>query len=385
MRERLGKNLTIAASGRDRNGVVLASEITNRITTVSCFKDLYSVGLEVMPCGHKHMKVHFAKRRRDGLECVIKMRFKPHCFKSERDEKAWRRSTEYLLNMPESNNIAKIYEVLEDSSTLYIVMEKVNGMDLFETLARRQESVSVKQACSIIQQLLRAMEHLHGCSAVHKDLKLENVMIDTSELCPDTPLLSPTSVKVIDFDTVNEWTPSSRDRQVLGTDQYIAPEAYAGNYSPQSDMFAIGVIAYKLLCGRFPFDAELFDDRPGENWVGSPKMSEIREKLKTIQVDFSRAVFVSNPQATSLVKSMLSPNERARPSAHSALQHAWFQELNHEWATSPPQSPQMSPGMAMAQGAFRKAANSFSQGYAVDFSCSKLVKPRKDKSKFITL
>ncbi|CAE7718387.1 prkC, partial [Symbiodinium necroappetens] len=87
-------------------------------------------------------------------------------------------------------------------------------------------------------------------------------------------------VKLIDFDTVEEWNSTGpKSKHVLGTDQYIAPEAYEGKYSPASDIFAVGVIAYKILTGSFPYNGRLFDDKPGENWVGSPKMKEIRQKL----------------------------------------------------------------------------------------------------------
>merc|ERR1719454_316917 len=103
---------------------------------------------------------------------------------------------------------------------------------------------------------------------------------------------SPKSVKVIDFDTLDKWTPlSPAAKDVVGTDQYIAQEAYAGKYSPLSDMFAVGVIAYKLLSGKFPFHDEIFDDEAGENWVGSPKMLQIRRRLKVAKVDFSNSIF----------------------------------------------------------------------------------------------
>merc|ERR1719215_2216840 len=100
---------------------------------------------------------------------------------------------------------------------------------------------------------------------------------------------TPGSVKLIDFDTVEDWSPKSpKATRVLGTDQYIAPEAYEGRYSPASDIFAIGVIAYRLLAGTFPFRNSLFDDKPGENWVGSPKMREIRGKLQAVRLDWQR-------------------------------------------------------------------------------------------------
>merc|ERR1719440_2699638 len=136
---------------------------------------------------------------------------------------------------------------------------------------------------------------------------------------------TPNTVKVIDFDTLDHWTPASGvSKDVVGTDQYISQEAYAGKYSPLSDIFAVGVIAYKLLTGRFPYHDEIFDDEAGENWVGSPKMLQIRRRLKVAKVDYSHPVFKEHPQALDLVMRMLSYNEQYRPTAAAALEHEWF-------------------------------------------------------------
>merc|ERR1711972_797214 len=103
-------------------------------------------------------------------------------------------------------------------------------------------------------------------------------------------------------------------------------EAYSGKYSPLSDIFATGVVAYRLLTGKFPFQDEMFDDEAGENWVGSPKMAQIRRRLKVAKVDFSHPAFRESPQAMDLVTRMLAYSESLRPSATSALSHAWFRE-----------------------------------------------------------
>eukprot|EP00930_Biecheleria_cincta_P060656 TRINITY_DN4627_c0_g1_i5.p1 TRINITY_DN4627_c0_g1~~TRINITY_DN4627_c0_g1_i5.p1 ORF type:complete len:398 (-),score=68.50 TRINITY_DN4627_c0_g1_i5:82-1104(-) len=315
------------------------------------------MGKEVMPSTHSYMKVNFASRKSDHHEVVVKVRFKPNCFRSREDERSWRHNTEFLLNMPEYSGVARIYEVLEDPKAFYIVMEKVGGMDLFETLEDHGR-ISVDMSREVMKQLLESLVFLHAQGAVHKDLKLENVMVDTSGGAPKTPggsTLSPQSVKapsggsllthqlvkVIDFDTLEEWTPSSPTaKDVVGTDQYIAQEAYAGKYSPLSDIFSTGVIGYRLLTGKFPFQDDMFDDEAGENWVGSPKMAQIRRRLKVAKVDFNRDIFAEDTQACDLIMRMLAYQENQRPTAAAALAHPWFQD-NMTFSMSVPYSQEL--------------------------------------------
>mmetsp|Transcript_73167 Transcript_73167/g.210103 ORF Transcript_73167/g.210103 Transcript_73167/m.210103 type:complete len:538 (+) Transcript_73167:102-1715(+) len=300
------------------------------------FQEEYDLGKELMPSCHKGMQVLNAKQRSNGHEVVVKVRFKKESFKIKSEEREWRSSTEYMLNLPECTNIAQLFEVIEDEKAYYVIMEKVDGKDLFESIAG-QELLPIEESKEIIAQILAGLAELHSRGRIHKDLKLENVMLDrTPSNSPKKTRapsfggggVSPTasSVKLIDFDTVEEFVSESpkRTRDVLGTDQYIAQEAYGGKYSPASDVFAVGVIAYRLCAGKFPFKSDLFDDKPGENWVGSPKMKEIRNKLRTFKIKWSYKHFEQELAACDLVRSMLAVNDCDRPSAVQALSHEWL-------------------------------------------------------------
>jgi len=70
---------------------------------------------------------------------------------------------------------------------------------------------------------------------------------------------------------------------------------------------------------------EIFDVESGENWVGSPNMKQIRNRLKTEKIDFSHSVFRTDPQAIDLVSRMLADNEMSRPTAQVALDHPFLQ------------------------------------------------------------
>lgn len=331
------------------------------------FNDHYELGKVVMPSCHRDMEIRFAtkaKPTKDGprRQFVVKVRRKPGSFSSPEDEKAWRSNTELVLNLPDVPGIARIDEVLEDAAGYYVVMEKVEGHDLHETL-HATGTLPLEDIKEILRQLLIAVGEMHARGCIHKDLKLENVMLDrssslaqssrNSDRSASTVASTPTNaaqggpglVKLVDFDTVEDWSPKSpKATRVLGTDQYIAPEAYEGKYSPASDIFAIGVIAYRMLANSFPFKDGIFDDKPGENWVGSPKMKEIRGKLEMVRVDWQKANLMSLPEkeregARRLIARMLSVREEQRPTASEALQDAWF--ASRSGTSSPATSPKI--------------------------------------------
>uniref|UniRef100_A0A7S2VKP8 Protein kinase domain-containing protein n=1 Tax=Zooxanthella nutricula TaxID=1333877 RepID=A0A7S2VKP8_9DINO len=316
-----------------------ADAVRGEIRAVSRFADSYDLGGEVMPSCHKGMQVLHATHNPSSLPVVIKIRIKKDSFRNRQEEDSWRSSTEFMLGLPAGGHIAQVYEVLEDDKAYYVIMEKVSGQDLFESISG-QDLPPMSEVQEIVSQILAGLADLHAGGRIHKDIKLENIMLERTASTPTTArsrsstssraqALSPTSpvsVKLIDFDTVEAWQPETpkRTRDVLGTDQYIAQEAYDGNYSPASDMFAVGVIAYRLCTGKFPFKGDMFDDKPGENWVGSPKMKEIRGRLRSFKIKWMYRAFELEPAACDLLKGMLADSEMERPTAREALQHPWL-------------------------------------------------------------
>jgi len=303
-----------------------AKQRTIEFVADGVFKKKYSVQEKVMDSVHRDMEIKFATRKYDNLKVVIKFRYKPGCFHSETEEREWRLSTDFMLNMPPSEGIAQLYEVLEDNEAFYIVTELAEGMDLFEVIhSKSVQTFSMNAVREIMKPILEAIAHMHENDGVHKDLKLENVVVDVGNGKTREPQWSPKSVKIIDFDTVEQWSPASpKAKDVLGTDQYIAQESYDGTYSPCSDIFSLGVIMYKLAAGKFPFNEEIFDDQPGENYVGSKKMQQIRTRLEKAKIDWSKECFVKNPPLMDLCSHMLAYEVGDRPSAKDALLSEFF-------------------------------------------------------------
>ncbi|CAJ1342310.1 unnamed protein product [Effrenium voratum] len=335
-RERLGLSLQVSTNDSSREGGKVEHQRRIKATSEGEVIRRYKIGGIVMDSTNRGMEVRWATRLADGHECVVKTRQKGISFKSATEERNWRSTTEVQMSMPKIDKLCEIYEVLETPERYLIFMEKVQGKDLFEQMD--EGHLSHIDAREVVRQTLDALRVLHASGRIHKDLKAENVMVDIpspgtkqakanmmERLKDGGDAQSPASVKIIDFDTVENWEPSSpKAKDVLGTDGYIAPEAYLGNYSPASDIYSIGVVMYKLLTGRFPSREAIFDDGPGENWVGSPAMKRIHERLKTERIDFTRPPMDKCTEAAELCARMLTFEPMDRPSADEALQHAWF-------------------------------------------------------------
>jgi calcium-dependent protein kinase len=269
-----------------------------------------------------------------------------------KNEALFRRMTERMMNLPDSPNIIKVFDCYEDEKYFYTLLESLKGGDLFDffrVLTSETDSVEPafveREVRKVIGSLLNSLHHLHSQGLIHKDVKLENIVFKEkgsaglstpkssrtpksylswgSSPAPGDPA-SPVGMRLIDFDFLEEWEPSSpKSKSILGTDGYIAPEVYLGNPCPKSDVFSAGVVMYLLIAGRFPFDNDIFDDKPNENYVGSPKMKEIHGKLHRYTVRFGRA-FDPFPEARDLCMRMLEFDAQRRPEAAEALRHPWF-------------------------------------------------------------
>jgi serine/threonine protein kinase len=359
LKDRMGKAMSINTvskpkihpAGAELQVGPTANQVDFKNMTEDEFRKLYMLRGEVMESTNRGMSVLFAKRLSDGAKCVVKVRARDCSFSKSSHEREWRETTLAQLNMPFMETMCQLYDVISTPKNYYVVMEEVAGMDLLEQLSN--DTMKPNEVREVVFQICEALKGLHKVGRIHKDIKLENVMVDmASTKEPSSPggrmmrrnslpanigtrprspgakgPATPRSpgVKLIDFDTVVRWEPASpKSKDVLGTDGYIAPEAYKGEYSPASDIYSAGIIMYKLLTKKYPHDKAIFDDQPGENWVGSPAMARIRARLQKESIDFTRPPLDKMPEAVSLCQKMLAFEPEDRPSAAAVLEHKWF-------------------------------------------------------------
>ncbi len=159
-----------------------------------------------------------------------------------------------------SKHIVQVYDSGVDEGRPYIVMEFLSGEPLDERLVR-EGTLTLADAASIVRQLSRAMKKAHAAGIVHRDLKPENVYLVWDE--EDKKDI----VKVVDFG-IAKFTDRSgissatRTGAVLGTPHFMSPEQARGlkEIDGRADVWSIGVIAYRAVTGKLPFDGEAVGD-----------------------------------------------------------------------------------------------------------------------------
>ena len=146
-------------------------------------------------------------------------------------------------------NIVPLYFFGEAGSTFYYVMRFVHGESLEQRL-RRVGKPSPDETRRILGEIAAALEYAHGLGIVHRDLKPDNVLLETS-----------TGRAVLtDFGIARMTTGSgatlTHTGSVVGTPHYMSPEQAAGDrdIDGRSDLYALGVIGYRMLAGRLPFE-----------------------------------------------------------------------------------------------------------------------------------
>src|SRR5579859_1438084 len=144
-------------------------------------------------------------------------------------------------------NVIRIYDMAEAEGTKYITMEFVEGGDLHKLL-REKGKMPPEEAVAIVRQICRALEAAHGAGVIHRDLKPQNILQESSG-----------RILVMDFGLARslESDGMTQSGVLLGTIEYMSPEQAMGKHlDARSDLFTLGLIFYELLSGKVPYKAD---------------------------------------------------------------------------------------------------------------------------------
>ncbi|KAI8970572.1 Pkinase-domain-containing protein, partial [Trametes punicea] len=194
-------------------------------------------------------------------------------------------------------HVTQLYEVIATESNIWLVTELCSGGELFDYLAEKGR-LSEEETRVLFGQLCLAVAYVHEKGIVHRDLKLENVLLD--ERC---------RVKLGDFGFTREFERGSLLETFCGTTGYAAPEMLmAKKYlGPEVDIWSLGVILYTLLTGTLPFDDD--DERV------------MREKV--IKGEYDDPEWLSD-ESRDLIRNILQVDPSKRLTIPQILTHPWF-------------------------------------------------------------
>lgn len=174
-------------------------------------------------------------------------------------------------------NVVRIFDYGEHKGLPYFVMEHFESVDLdIWIAARKGEPIPLDEALGILDQIARGVEAIHEGGTAHLDLKPGNVLMGRSF-----------RIAVADFGLARMVTTSPEQVSGLGTPGFIAPEFILGTHSPdlwtRADTYALGVMAYELLCGETPFVGSTAKEIVHHQMNHTPPLpSEFRQGLSPV-------------------------------------------------------------------------------------------------------
>jgi serine/threonine protein kinase len=200
----------------------------------------------------------------------------------------------------------------------YIVMQYVNGVTLRSQIP--VEGMDLERAAVILKQIGAALEHVHEQKILHRDLKPDNIMLQS--------LKGEQHVKVVDFGIAkvkdSVVAPSTVDKVPIGTVLYMSPEQLRGGerITAASDIYSMGVIAYEMVTGRRPF-----------NPASAPQLLEMhREGIRVKPIDLRSSV---SSEAQAIILRALSFERTARYQSAAEFGDNLARALMNEGETAP--------------------------------------------------
>lgn len=196
--------------------------------------------------------------------------------------------------------MVQLYEIIETSKQLFLIMEYANGGELFDYIVKRKR-LQEQEACKFFQQLISGVEYIHKVRVCHRDLKPENLLLDDKN-----------NVKIVDFGLSNTYREGETLKTACGSPCYAAPEMIAGKRYQGliSDIWSCGIILYAMSCGYLPFE--------------DPNTNKLYKKI--LNCDYLIPGFISS-SCKDLIKRILNTDPVTRFTIKDIRYHDWFNQV----------------------------------------------------------
>ena len=210
-----------------------------------------------------------------------------------------------ILSKLDHPNVVKYFGTFEDDFYLHIMMEYLQGHDLFKIITLKDYTkIEEKDMSEIIYQLFKTLIFLHTKNIVHRDIKPENILFSNKK--------DYSTLRIIDFGLA---TQTVKDTKSVGTPYYMSPELIDGISVPKSDVWSVGVIMYQMLTGKFPFNSSGDKNNLLDNIKKNPYNTKYLE-----EVEYSDEV-------KDLIGKILVKDYNKRLSSEECIQHPWFKKF----------------------------------------------------------
>ena len=283
--------------------------ILKSITNYEKIEDLYSIKDEI---GHgKFSKVYLAKEKKTKRKVAIKRIEKENLSQNDLDLI----KTEIdILKVCQHPNIIKLYNIIETSKTIEIIMEYCPGGNLYYYLLKRKFNIKEEEIVKIIHKISTAVFTMHNLGIIHRDLKLSNiVMTDTTSFA---------DIRILDFGLSKILGPGEKCNESYGTPGYAAPEVIRQNkYDFKADIWSIGVITYFLFSSKLPFD---YVNK------GNGKKDFIKNTLED-EVKFTGKEWDNvSKEGIKFIMDLMNKNVNERIDIKKVLEHEWIKKYYND-------------------------------------------------------
>ncbi|XP_069126803.1 serine/threonine-protein kinase par-1-like isoform X2 [Argopecten irradians] len=213
-----------------------------------------------------------------------------------------------ILGQLRHPNIVRLYETLKATTLYCLVLECASGGNLLAYIKTFKDFLLPEdRARPYLRQLVSAVHYLHEKGVAHRDLKMENIMLDEKKK----------NIKIVDFGLSNTFNPNELMKTHCGSLEYAAPELFTkgGRYGPEIDIWSIGIVLYAIVVGKLPFTTPYTDQYRRE------KLLQQIEKGLTEQHNREMAHITS--ECKDILKKILEPNPDLRLPVVEIEKHPW--------------------------------------------------------------